>query len=40
MNLAPVVVDNGSGYIKSGFAGDEIPRYRTPTITGKPKDAN
>jgi len=40
MDPAPVVIDNGSGYLKAGHAGDEVPRSITPTITGKPKDAN
>ena len=40
MDFAPVVVDNGSGTIKAGHAGEEEPRSIIPTITGKPKDAN
>lgn len=35
---APVVIDNGSGTIKAGHAGDEDPRNITPCIVGKPKD--
>lgn len=33
----PVVIDNGSGYIKAGFAGEERPKCYTPTIVGRPK---
>lgn len=31
------VIDNGSGYIKAGFSGEEAPRSVFPTIVGKPK---
>uniref|UniRef100_F7DZD7 Actin related protein 1B n=1 Tax=Equus caballus TaxID=9796 RepID=F7DZD7_HORSE len=33
----PVVVDNGSGVIKAGFAGDQIPKYCFPNYVGRPK---
>lgn len=33
----PVVIDNGSGNIKAGFAGEERPKCYTPTIVGRPK---
>lgn len=33
----PVVLDNGSGYIKAGFAGEERPKCYNPTIIGRPK---
>eukprot|EP00118_Oscarella_pearsei_P002970 m.12454 g.12454 ORF g.12454 m.12454 type:complete len:381 (+) comp24060_c0_seq4:38-1180(+) len=33
----PVVIDNGSGVIKAGFAGDQNPKCRFPTIIGRPK---
>ena len=31
------VVDNGSGYMKAGFSGEESPRVMFPTIVGKTK---
>ncbi|CAD7093066.1 unnamed protein product [Hermetia illucens] len=33
----PVVIDNGSGIIKAGFAGDHIPKCRFPNYIGRPK---
>jgi|ERR1712071_177453 len=33
----PLVIDNGSGMCKAGFAGDDAPRAVFPCITGKPK---
>ncbi|KAK9693415.1 actin [Popillia japonica] len=33
----PVVIDNGSGVIKAGFAGDQIPKCRFPNYIGVPK---
>lgn len=35
--VTAVCIDNGSGTIKSGFAGDEAPRSIFRTIVGKPK---
>ena len=32
-----LVIDNGSGITKAGFAGDDAPRAVFPTIVGKPK---
>jgi len=32
-----VVIDNGSGMVKAGFAGDEAPRSVFPSIVGVPK---
>lgn len=32
-----VVLDNGSGMMKAGFAGDDAPRCVFPTIVGRPK---
>ena len=34
-----LVVDNGSGMVKSGFAGDDAPRAVFPSIVGRPKHA-
>jgi actin-related protein 2 len=31
-----VVCDNGSGFLKMGFAGDNFPRYTIPSIVGRP----
>ncbi|ODM91490.1 Beta-centractin [Orchesella cincta] len=33
----PVVIDNGSGVIKAGFAGEQIPKSRFPNYVGRPK---
>ncbi|XP_075913653.1 beta-centractin [Petromyzon marinus] len=33
----PVVIDNGSGIIKAGFAGDQIPKCHFPNYVGRPK---
>ncbi|KAI9096516.1 actin-related protein [Phlyctochytrium arcticum] len=33
----PVVIDNGSGIIKAGFAGDEQPKCFFPSYVGRPK---
>ncbi|XP_065338623.1 actin-related protein 1 [Cloeon dipterum] len=33
----PVVIDNGSGVIKAGFAGDQNPKCRFPNYIGRPK---
>lgn len=33
----PIVVDNGSGVIKAGFAGDEGPKSAFPAFIGRPK---
>lgn len=36
-DAAAVVVDNGSGSIKAGFAGDDAPRCVFPSMIGRPK---
>lgn len=33
----PVVIDNGSGIVKAGFAGDQIPKCIFPNYMGRPK---
>lgn len=33
----PIVIDNGSGMIKAGFAGDRIPKINFPNYVGRPK---
>ncbi|KAL0365958.1 UNVERIFIED_CONTAM: actin [Sesamum radiatum] len=35
-DVQPLVVDNGTGKIKAGFAGDDAPRVVFPTIVGHP----
>merc|ERR1712184_106413 len=35
-----VVIDNGSGMVKAGFAGEETPRAVFPAIVGRPKHAS
>jgi len=32
----PVICDNGTGYVKCGFAGDNFPRHWFPSIVGRP----
>jgi len=34
---AALVIDNGSGMVKAGFAGDDAPRAVFPSIVGRPK---
>lgn len=36
-DAAALVVDNGSGMCKAGFAGDDAPRCVFPSIVGRPK---
>eukprot|EP01135_Chromosphaera_perkinsii_P004700 Nk52_evm11s294 gene=Nk52_evmTU11s294 len=33
----PVVIDNGSGVLKAGFAGEDIPKCIFPSYVGRPK---
>lgn len=33
----PIVIDNGSGLLKCGFAGDEKPKSVFPSFVGRPK---
>ena len=33
--IAAVVIDNGSGMCKAGFAGDDAPRAVFPAVTGR-----
>ena len=35
--VTAVVIDNGSGMCKAGFAGDDAPRAVFPAIVGAPK---
>merc|ERR1712212_471952 len=34
---AAMVIDNGSGMIKAGFAGDDAPRAVFPSVLGRPR---
>ncbi|KAF6041581.1 ACTG1 [Bugula neritina] len=34
---AGLVIDNGSGMVKAGFAGDDAPRAVFPSLVGRPK---
>ena len=36
-DVAALVVDNGSGICKVGFAGDDAPRAVFPSIIGRPR---
>ena len=36
-DVAALVVDNGSGVCKAGFAGDDAPRAVFPSIVGRPR---
>jgi actin-related protein len=38
VDLLPLVIDNGSGMCKAGFAGDDAPRSVFPSIVGRPKN--
>jgi actin-related protein len=35
-----IIIDNGSGMVKAGFAGEDAPRAVFPAIVGRPKHAN
>ncbi|CAN6974570.1 unnamed protein product [Brassica rapa subsp. trilocularis] len=37
--IQPLVVDNGTGMIKAGFAGDDAPGAVFPSIIGRPRHA-
>jgi len=37
MEQTSLVVDNGSGMVKSGFSGDDAPRAVFPSIVGRPR---
>ena len=36
-SIQALVVDNGSGMCKAGFAGDDAPRAVFPSIVGRPR---
>jgi actin len=35
--LIPLVIDNGSGMVKAGFAGEDAPRTVFPAVVGRPR---
>lgn len=35
--VQPIVIDNGSGFVKAGFADDDAPKFVFPTVIGVPK---
>ena len=35
-----IIIDNGSGVIKAGFAGDNQPSVKFPSIVGRPRTKN
>ncbi|KAJ5136206.1 hypothetical protein N7448_004760 [Penicillium atrosanguineum] len=37
LHNVPIVIDNGSGTIRAGFAGEEIPSCYFPSFVGRPK---
>ena len=36
-DVTAIVIDNGSGYCKAGFAGDDAPKSVFPSIVGRPR---
>jgi actin-related protein len=36
--MEPIVLDNGSGLMKAGFSGEDLPRAILPTCAGKAKN--
>lgn len=37
LHNAPIVLDNGSGTIRAGFAGEDVPKCVFPSWVGRPK---
>lgn len=37
LHNAPIVIDNGSGTIRAGFAGEDVPKIFIPSYVGRPK---
>jgi actin beta/gamma 1/actin len=35
--MPAVIIDNGTGFIKAGFEGEDSPKVVLPTLIGKPK---
>jgi len=38
--ISAIVIDNGSGMVKAGFAGDDAPRAVFPSLVGRPRFEN
>jgi actin beta/gamma 1 len=36
--VSAIVIDNGSGMCKAGFAGDDAPRAVFSSVVGRPED--
>ncbi|KAF8377168.1 hypothetical protein HHK36_030541 [Tetracentron sinense] len=36
-DIQPLVIDNGTGMVKAGFAGDDAPRAVFPSVVGRPR---
>ena len=36
VDYSRVICDNGTGYLKMGYGGDNFPRYTIPSIVGRP----
>lgn len=36
VDMNTIVCDNGSGFLKMGYAGDNFPRFTIPSIVGRP----
>lgn len=34
---APIVIDNGSGFMKAGFGGDDTPKFVLPAVVARPR---
>lgn len=37
LGIQPIVIDNGSGFLKAGMGGEEAPTVNIPNIIGRPK---
>jgi len=36
VNEDKIVCDNGTGYLKMGYSGDNFPRFTVPSVVGRP----
>ena len=36
IDFSRIICDNGTGYLKMGYGGDNFPRYTIPSIVGRP----
>jgi actin-related protein 2 len=36
LQMDKIICDNGSGFLKMGFAGENFPRFTIPSIAGRP----